>query len=186
MHRWPVLLILLLANCYSSQTVMLQRPVEFPFLYYQVERPVNHVNPAETVNRVPEPAYWDKSGKEVYWRSDSLYLFTGETTLDRSYDAIRKNQSAQAITMLKSALIDQKKSRKLTALHHNNLAMAYLTVGQTRKAKFHINQAGILSEHDHYVLRNARLVTSVMQKPVQFIKYRPPEEKANKEERKQK
>ena len=156
--------VLVVQGCRIHE-LRLKRSVIFPVnnSYYQIES-----LDGKQIQDMHVP--WQKSDKKIVWDEFTLKLYKNHDILKDSVDLLVKNKSAEAISLLESYLQKKTPDRNLAGKINNNLSIAYLLLSpsKTKKAKYYIDQAGILLSSPIEVLQNARMIAYFLQKEIKF------------------
>ena len=156
--------LLVMQSCHIHE-LRLKRSVTFPVnsSYYQVKG----LDGEQIQDRhVP----WQKSNETVAWDELTLKLYKNHDVLKNSVNLLINNRATEAIPLLESYLKEKTPDRDLAGRINNNLSIAYLLLSpsKTRKAKYHIDQAGILLFSPMEVLQNARVIAYFLQEEIKF------------------
>ena len=168
LYRFAGLAICLLSGlrCSSIYELRLDVPIVMPYEYYKVSP-----RSAQEVQR-SEPLPWYKEEDHVVWEQFVLKLYYGLPFLSESVQSIKKGKLDQAIKKLNALLTKDSFSTKTLGQIYNNLGVCYLLKkpSEIKKAKFHIDQAGILLSSPPEVMNNVRVVTYFFQNDFKIIK----------------
>ena len=164
MNKSAAYIICLLFSCYSTERIFFRYRVAYDYIYYSFSEA------AESPRQVPQAAYWDYTGDRHIIYRKPLYLFSGNRILDESYWQIRSGELDRAIDFLEKNLPSIPPGSRARALAHNNLAVAQFLANHPESALFHINQAGLIDDSNREILKNARLITAVLQNKIMLVK----------------
>ena len=113
---------------------------------------------------------WQKIKKQILWDEVTLKLYRDNDVLKHSVDLLIDNKAREVVSILKSHLDESGKDKSFMGKLHNNLSIGYLLLSpsQPQKAKYHIDQAGILLSSPTEVLENTRTIAYFLQGELRF------------------
>ncbi len=158
-------LFFLTLHCQSIYHLRLKVPVVMPYEYYNFSEPSKKY-------QTGTPLSWHKPYDQIVWDQFILTLYNGTPALSQSVTMIKKGEVNKSIQFIKNLLKKQKLSRDIRGKLHNNLGISYLLKKHPRlkRAKHHVDQAGILLSSPPEVLDNVRRITYFFQTKIKFIK----------------
>ena len=159
-------LVSLILQCRGIYELRLERPVIMPLnrSYYQIQTPNND----DFALNLTVP--WQRSREKILWDELTLKLYRNNDILKRSVDLLVENKPKEAVSLLESYLDKPGKDMCLLGRINNNLSICYLLLSPSKpkKAKYHIDQAGILLSSPMEVLENVRVITYFLHEELKF------------------
>ena len=161
-------------HCQSIYELRLDVPIVMPYKYYEFSE-------SSKKRQISEPLPWHKQDDQIIWNQFILKLYNGLPPLSWSVTMIKKGKVNQSIQFVKEWLKNKNLNRETRGKLHNNLGIFYLLrkTPELKKAKYHVDQAGILLSSPPEVLDNVRRITYFFQTKLKSLNKTWPERESN-------